>query len=376
MDRRRYQNYSKKQYPKKQYIYVKKEKPSQLSPVQPQLSPVQPLLPQLLPDDMLYEIFSHLSLYDQLLVCQLNKNIKCNKNVEILKHNIKLPKIAVDKSSYIIKDDKLYTNVLVKDDKIYKKNFYEIDVPDKPIAVSCHEYDYCVLTVKGLYYKYLYRDMNGDKYMTDYKQIPVNDKIVSFYMHDRKIYIAIPEHIIIYEPLYDRQNILNLAGCLKFISYNINTILCWTKNGLYILRLGYQIHNYQKLTIDINIDNIDENILDVTTAVYNRCYILTTGGLYMSYPKVLGGLASLNECTFELITSEKIKKIDRDYILTLDGKLLKQNYNDYDLVDSDITDIVCDDDETREFSYIAKKNNEYYAYGPKFNKEELTKITL
>lgn len=357
MDRRR-----KQFYPKKQYIYVKKEIPPQKL--------------QLLPNDMLYEIFSYLNVNDQLSLCNTNKTIKCNQNVEILKHNIKLPKIAVDKSSYIIKDDKLYTNVLVKDDKIYKKNFYEIDVLGKPIAVSCHEYDYCVLTDKGLYYKYLYRHTNGDKFMTEYRQIPVNDKIVSFYMHDRKIYIATSKYIISYETLYHKQNIINLAGCLKFISYNINTILCWTKNGLYIIRFGYQIHDYQKFTIDENIDDIDENILDITTSIYNRCYILTTHGLYMNEPKVLGGLVSLNECTFELITTEKIKKIDRDYILTLDGKLLKRNYNNYDLVDSDITDIVCDDDETREFSYIVKKNDEYYAYGSKFNKENLTNISL
>lgn len=105
---------------RKKYIYVEKKRN------------------QILPNDIMNEVVNQLPTYDQSLLCGINKQIKCTKNVKILIDNIKYKKIAIDKNTFIICNDKLYSNILIANGKIMRKReFFEIKTPGIPLSVSC-----------------------------------------------------------------------------------------------------------------------------------------------------------------------------------------------------------------------------------------------
>lgn len=310
--------------------------------------------PQLLPNDMMNEILNQLKTYDQLLLCDISKNIKCHKNVKILVDNIKYKKIAIDKNTFIIKNKKLYTNILITDGKIIRKlAFYEIETPvvdgirSIPLAVACHGYDLVLLTSEGLYVKRIIREMYQPLYLSDYIKINVNEQITSFYLNAiDEIYIATPNYIIIYGILQNTRRIINIVNCLGFLEYNDSWYL-WTPNGLY----GY--NHFNGIITKINIDGIND-ILDVTSDGYNRMYVLTSTGLYKNIPTGKGGLISLKDCTFGKMDMLGVKHISGHYVLTTNGDLRTK-----DIIYHNISYMESNGD-----SFIAIVNDDYYASGP------------
>jgi hypothetical protein len=276
---------------------------------------------QLLPNDMMNEILNQLKTYDQLLLCNINKYIKCDKNVKILVDNIKYKKVTIDKNTFIIKNEKLYTNILITDGKIIRKlAFYEIETPvvdgirSIPLAVACHGYDLVLLTSEGLYVKRIIKEMHQQLYLSDYIKINVKEQITSFYLNAiQEIYIATPKFIIIYGILYNTKRIINIEDCLGFLKYNYG-VYYWTPNGLY----GY--NEFNGIITKINIDGIND-ILDVTSDGYNRMHALTSTGLYKNIPTGKGGLISLEDYKFEKMDMLGVKHISGQYVLTTNGDL-------------------------------------------------------
>jgi hypothetical protein len=322
----------------------------------------------ILPYELMEEIFSHLNIYEQISFCHVNKNIKC-QNVDILKNNIKLQTNSISEDSFIIKNGKLYHNnsicghyenisLALKTGVPYIGPFHEIETPGIPISISSDGLNYCVLTDQGLYYS-----INSVL-----KRIDIKDKILHFQMIKDTVIITTPKHIIFYKSINTYYEYF-IPNCIGIKRYNIHTRLFWSKNGLH------------EENIKLSIDDLGD-ILDVATIPYNKCYILTTKGLYKNVlpgPEPFGKFYRLSEWTFKLIDLKiAIKHIASTFILTLNNELYQLDEEDnIKLIAKNIKSLTADYSNYYGNSCIVTDiYDDYYVLGPKFRTNKLTKIDI
>lgn len=268
-------------------------------------------------DDVTLEIFNHLSTYDKLTFCQVNKKFLdvCNhdKNVSILKFNQhqKIIKAISDTTFYSIIDNKLY--YFTYNGPAQQK--INIPLPPKiiPIGVTIVKDYVLLLTNDGLY------NMKTKKF------IKINQP---------------PGKILQIHGLEDICVILTSTGLYNYDFKNYELII-HIENAYFMYptsKIYYQIAApkglyivYDKTAIHINIDNINDILF-----IY-KDYVLTTTGLYYvkdNYNTV--SITKLNIPNVKKISGQrgKLLVLTNDNILTL-----ITNHGKSKPISSDVIDI-------------------------------------
>lgn len=356
-----------------------------------------------LPNDMIYEIMTHLKTHELSNLCNVDKNLnqycKTNKNLNILLDNIKYKKVACGYSNtFIIKDSKLYgigsnshgqIGIGVQS-KGYGISLKEVPIPGNhiPLSVSCGKDHTLVLTTDGLYGcgRNHHGQLTGkEKHYLSLTKIKI-DHVLSIACTDSTSYIITSEGL--YFSGYDTINKKNVNVFTKIEINKPMMISCSNSHAAVMTKEG--VYWFGNMRGDakpqppqyVNVDNIND-ILDVNCGT-NYTMILTTTGLYAmgaNYNGQLGvGFVSIYEEMPLLCNISNVKHIscqfNTTFILTNDGLVYvcgtnnglfkKQDYrltNPVKLLEN-ITDIVSSHEHT-----IFVENDIYHGHGSNYHNQ-------
>lgn len=280
---------------------------------------------QLLPNDVLIEIYKNMKTYDKIQFCITNKlfNTLCNNDnhIKTLSHTLGYKKVACGhNNTFIIKDDKLYgvgSNAHGqfgnnKQGKGYGTGTpFHMMIPNNyiPLSVACGSDHTIVLTNDGLYG--CGRNNNGqltgtERHYLTLTKIKHQGIILSIACSSHSTYIVTTEGLFYTNTNTKTFEKILIPNPLYVTCINNIIISVITTSGLYVIKSA-DYNNFYFL----NIDNIND-ILDVTCN-NNTIIVLTTTGLYTSDGK------NIKKLSFDMSIKQLSCNNETQYVLTMDG---------------------------------------------------------
>lgn len=305
-----------------------------------------------MPNDILYEISTHLSISELLSFCMINKqfNTFClkNENLNILRQNIGYKTLACGYNNTVfIKNDKLYgigSNAhgqigIGVQSKGYGISLKEMDVPDTPLSVSCGSYHTAVLTTGGLYVcgrNHCGQLTGYERHYLTLTKIETPGKVLSVSCQDDTTYIITTKGLYYTGRLVNNKHEFTRIDIKNplMVSCSNSHVAVMTAEGVHLIGYHKQDGQYREEFIPI------DNVLDVSCGT-GYTLILSISGLYgignNSYGQLGIGIKSDYE-SLTLIPIDNVKHMSCQYltsfILLTDGTVYQCGENKQKLTTS------------------------------------------